>query len=86
MAGVRVGFMGTVLRGGDPAAAWRTFRLMVEEDPAHVRRLAETADGRALLDDSRSAWHARGFEAPFEVAFEEVTAGQGRSASDGLRS
>lgn len=70
-ARARVGFMGTVLRGGEPRDAWRAFRRMAEEDPAQIRRLAETAEGRALLDASRSSWRERGFaEAPFEFAFE----------------
>lgn len=74
MASVSVGIMGAVLSGGDPRTAWRAFRELVENDPAHreaVRRLAETEDGRALLDDSRSAWRARGFEAPFDFIFED---------------
>jgi hypothetical protein len=86
MAQVRVGFMGALLRGGDPRRAWETFRAMAAADPAQVRRLAETDGGRALLDDSRSAWRARGYEAPFEFVFRQRTAGPGRGEGDGLRS
>ena len=72
MVQVKVGFMGTVLRGGDPTDAWRAYRRMAVEEPAQVRRLAETAEGLALLDASRAAWRRRGFEAPFEIVFEEA--------------
>jgi len=68
--------MGAVRSGGDPLIAWQTYREMAEEDPAQVRRLAETAEGRALLDDSRVVWHGRGFEAPFEFVFEQAEAGR----------
>lgn len=76
MASVRVVIMGAV-SGGDPARAWRAYQAMLARDEtqrAALRRLAESADGRAMLDASRDTWHARGFEeAPFEIVFREVS-------------
>lgn len=74
------GFMGAVLNGHDPREAWDGYRRMILDDPqqrAVVRQLAADPAGRALLDDSRSAWHDRGFvEAPFDFVFEERVGAQ----------
>lgn len=77
MTSGRVVIMGAV-SGGDPARAWRAYHSMVTGDRAQraaVLRLAQSADGRAMLDASRDIWHARGFEeAPFEIVFREAAA------------
>jgi hypothetical protein len=73
MAQVRVVIMGAV-SGGDPERAWRAYRALVTGDEAQraaLLRLAESEGGRAMLDDSRGVWRARGFEAPFESVFAE---------------
>lgn len=70
--GVSVKVMGPT--GGDPAAAWKAFRTMLDEDESQreaVRRIAETPEGRAMLDASRDAWRGCGREAPFEIVFRE---------------
>lgn len=78
MASVRVVIMGAV-SGGDPERAWRAYRAMLagdERQRAALRRLAESEDGRAMLDASRDTWRGRGYEAPFEVVFEDSGSAQ----------
>lgn len=68
---VRVVIMGAV-GGGDPQRAWHAYRSLLTKDEtqrAALCRLAESADGRAMLDASRAVWRERGLEAPFEVVF-----------------
>lgn len=79
MASGRVVIMGAV-SGVAPARAWRAYHLMVTVDRAQraaMLRLAESVDGRAMLNASRDIWHARGFdEAPFEIVFREAVRAQ----------
>jgi hypothetical protein len=71
---VTTGVLATVLRGQDPGEAWEQLNRMVIMDAQvrqSIREISKTEEGRELLDESRCAWRARGFNAPFDFLFDE---------------